>query len=75
MPKTEVPVGVPGVGTGGFQFKVSYNESPWPSRYGYRGICRRGAHLFNDKNEAKKFMARNSLREPELHEWKNGRWS
>lgn len=55
--------------SGGYSLKVSYNESPWPSRYGYTGVCRRGAHLFNDEHTAKKFMAIHFLREPRLHKW------
>lgn len=61
-------------GPGGYSYKVEYNESPWPNRYGYTGVCRRGAHLFTDKDSAKKFAEKNSLREPVIKEWKDGRW-
>lgn len=56
-------------GSGGYSHKVSYNESPWPNRFGYRGICRQGAHLFTNEEDARKFMERNLLREPVLHKW------
>lgn len=56
---------------GGYTHKVSYNESPWPNRHGYVGVCRRGAHLFTSEEQAKKFMEQPNvfLREPMLHRW------